>query len=96
MAKTDIENAYKQVPIHPEDYELLGFMVVKNFTMTKLSHLVLVILAIFLKSLVLPYNGFEKTNSPLLIVFIYWMIFSLLAHLVHQHAIVTDGVLLFG
>lgn len=31
LAKTDIENAYKQVPIHPEDYELLGFMVDEKF-----------------------------------------------------------------
>lgn len=27
MAKTDIEHAYKIVPIHPDDYELLGFQV---------------------------------------------------------------------
>ncbi|XP_078338392.1 uncharacterized protein LOC111105471 [Crassostrea virginica] len=27
LAKTDLENAYKQVPIHPDDFELLGFMV---------------------------------------------------------------------
>ena len=26
LAKTDIENAYKQIPIHPDDFELLGFM----------------------------------------------------------------------
>lgn len=31
LAKTYIENAYKQVPIHPEDYELLGFMVDEKF-----------------------------------------------------------------
>lgn len=27
LAKTDIEHAYKLVPIHPEDYELLGFSI---------------------------------------------------------------------
>lgn len=26
MAKTYLENAYKQIPIHPDDFELLGFM----------------------------------------------------------------------
>lgn len=26
LAKTDIENAYKQISIHPDDFELLGFM----------------------------------------------------------------------
>lgn len=27
LAKTDLENAYKQIPIHPDDFELLEFMV---------------------------------------------------------------------
>lgn len=27
LAKIDIENAYKQIPIHPSDFELLGFMI---------------------------------------------------------------------
>lgn len=27
LAKTDLENAYKQVPIHPDDFELLGFQI---------------------------------------------------------------------
>lgn len=27
LAKTDLENAYKQIPIHPNDFELLGFMI---------------------------------------------------------------------
>ena len=31
LAKTDLENAYKQVPIHPDDFELLGFMVDSKF-----------------------------------------------------------------
>ena len=31
LAKTDLENAYKQVPIHPDDFELLGFMVDGKF-----------------------------------------------------------------
>ena len=26
LAKTDIENAYKQIPIHPDDFENLGCM----------------------------------------------------------------------
>ncbi|XP_033736378.1 uncharacterized protein LOC117324568 [Pecten maximus] len=31
MAKTDIEHAYKIVPIHPQDYDLLGFKVGNQF-----------------------------------------------------------------
>jgi hypothetical protein len=27
LAKTDLENAYKQIPIHPDDFELLGFKI---------------------------------------------------------------------
>lgn len=52
MAKTDIKNAYKQVPIHLEDYELLGFKEDTSFTLTTLLHLVLVILEIYFKNLI--------------------------------------------
>lgn len=31
LAKTDLENAYKQVPIHPDDFELLGFQINNEF-----------------------------------------------------------------
>ena len=31
LAKTDLENAYKQVPIHPNDFELLGFQIAGLF-----------------------------------------------------------------
>ena len=31
LAKTDLENAYKQVPIHPKDFELLGFQIAGSF-----------------------------------------------------------------
>lgn len=88
MAKTNIENAYKQVLIHPEDYELLGFMVDEKIFYDK----------------TLPFclsyscNLFEKFSAA-----IQWIFknkfsvthcvqilddFSFLAHLVHQHAIV--------
>ena len=31
LAKTDLENAYKQVPVHPDDFELLGFSIDGQF-----------------------------------------------------------------
>lgn len=31
LAKTDLENAYKQVPINPDDFELLGFQINNEF-----------------------------------------------------------------
>ena len=31
LAKTDLENAYKQVSIHPNDFELLGFQIAGSF-----------------------------------------------------------------
>ena len=31
LAKTDLENAYKQVPNHPNDFELLGFQIAGLF-----------------------------------------------------------------
>lgn len=35
LAKTDLENAYKQIPIHPDDFELLGFMIDKKYYFDK-------------------------------------------------------------
>ena len=35
LAKTDLENAYKQVPIHPQSFELLGFQVNNEFYFDK-------------------------------------------------------------
>lgn len=31
LAKTDLENAYKQIPIHPTDFELLGFKISDSY-----------------------------------------------------------------
>ena len=31
LAKTDLENAYKQIPIYPNDFELLGFQIAGLF-----------------------------------------------------------------
>lgn len=31
LAKTDIENAYKQIPVHPSDFELLGFRIGNDY-----------------------------------------------------------------
>ena len=31
LAKTDLENAYKLVPVHPDDFELLGFSIDGKF-----------------------------------------------------------------
>ena len=31
IAKTDLENAYKQIPIHPDEFELLGFLFDNQF-----------------------------------------------------------------
>ena len=35
LAKTDLENAYKQIPIHPNDFELLGFQIAGLFNYDK-------------------------------------------------------------
>lgn len=35
LAKTDLVNAYKQIPIHPDDFELLGFMIDKKYYFDK-------------------------------------------------------------
>lgn len=35
IAKTDLENAYKQIPIHSDDFELLGFRVNEKFYFDK-------------------------------------------------------------
>lgn len=35
LSKSDLENAYKQVPIHPDDFELLGFQIEGSFYFDK-------------------------------------------------------------
>lgn len=35
LAKTDLQTAYKQIPIHPSDVELLGFMVSGSYLIIK-------------------------------------------------------------
>jgi hypothetical protein len=35
LAKTDLEYAYKQVPVHPDDFELLGFSIDGKFYFDK-------------------------------------------------------------
>lgn len=35
LSKSDLENAYKQVPIHPDDFELLGFLIEGSFYFDK-------------------------------------------------------------
>lgn len=35
LAKTDLENAYKQIPIHPSDFELLGFKISDSYYFDK-------------------------------------------------------------
>jgi hypothetical protein len=35
LAKSDIENAYKQIPIHPDDFELLGFQIENRYYFDK-------------------------------------------------------------
>lgn len=37
LAKTVIENAYKQIPIHPDDFELLSFMIDSHYYYDKLT-----------------------------------------------------------
>lgn len=35
LSKSDLENAYKQVPIHPDDFELLGLQIEGSFYFDK-------------------------------------------------------------
>lgn len=70
MSKTDIENAYKQIPIHPKDIELLGFMVDNNYYYKTLPF-----------GLSYSCNLFEKFSSA-----IHWILESKFAvqHYVHM------------
>lgn len=49
LAKMDIENAYKQIPINPSDFKFLGFMTNNQSSMTKHFLLASAIHAISLK-----------------------------------------------
>lgn len=35
LAKTDLKNAYKQIPIYPSDFELLGFKISDSYYIDK-------------------------------------------------------------
>lgn len=58
LSKSDLENAYKQVPIHPDDFELLGFLIEGSFYSTRHYPLASAIRVNFLKSLVQPFSGY--------------------------------------
>lgn len=76
LAKTDLENAYKQIPIHPSDFELLGFMIDKKYYFDKTLPFGLS----YLKNSVQHFSGFWRQSFPFSIVCIYWMISYSLAH----------------
>ena len=77
LAKTDLENAYKQVPIHPDDFELLCYCTDGQFIYRQNPSIPVT----FLKSLALPSSGYFKTNFQSNIVSIFWMISYLFASL---------------
>lgn len=58
----NIQNAYKIVPIHYSDWELLGFTLDQDFCVDKLFQWGLVILIIYLRSSARQYTGFAKTS----------------------------------
>jgi hypothetical protein len=58
LANTDIENAYKQIPIHPDDFELLGFQFENRYYYDKPYLLASATPAIYLRSSAPPSIGF--------------------------------------
>ena len=58
MAKTDIEAAFCQYPVHLDDLELLGMQWTGKYTISiRSSHLDYVVLRSSLLGLVMPLNG---------------------------------------
>ena len=90
LAKTDIENAYKQIPIHvhPDDFELLGFMAHVQYYYDKTLPFGLSVHAIYLKNLVPLFSGFYTPSFQFLIVSMYQTIFFSWDHHNHRNATV--------
>ena len=57
MAKTDIQDAFRIIPINPSDYHLLGFHGMTSFIMTNVYLWAPAVRVKFLNNLVLHYNG---------------------------------------
>ena len=62
MAKTDIKDAFRIIPIHPDDYKFLGFSW-HGSIMTNVSQWVQAVLVKFLKPSVRVFNGLCTQNS---------------------------------
>ena len=65
LAKTDIESAFRQFPVHPEDWELLGMYWNNSYYFDKVIkcyHLVYVARRIFLINFLMRLNGFFLTS----------------------------------
>lgn len=57
LAKTDTAAAFRILPVHPDDHELLGIQFNGSFFMTAAYQWGVQYLAPFLKHLTQPYNG---------------------------------------
>ena len=57
MAKTDIEAAFCQYPVHPDDWELLGMQWTGKYYFDKIPHLGYVVPRSSLLGLVMLLNG---------------------------------------
>ena len=57
IAKVDIEDAFRIMPIHPKDYHLLVFTFQENFHYVNVSQWAVALRAKLLKKLVKPCNG---------------------------------------
>ena len=76
LAKTDIKNAFRIIPIRPQDYNLLGFFGDDYIIMTTVCRWVALALAKLLKCFILLSNGLPKRNCISITFCTCWMIFS--------------------
>ena len=62
MGKTDIESAFRLIPVHPDDWELLGCSGTGSTILTRCSHLGFALAQAFLTNCPITLSGFYSTN----------------------------------
>ena len=75
MSKTDIDSAFRLLPVHHKDHNLLGFQFNGDFTMTAHYLWAPAPPVVYFPVSLAPYNGWLNRNWGFAIWSIFWMIF---------------------
>jgi len=63
LTKADIKEAYRMLPVHPQDHHLLGVHYKGQFTLIKPPLLACALLPKYFQQLLMPFNGSSTTEA---------------------------------